>query len=257
MGLLGLGGGGGAMLSFIVPAYNEELLLGRTLEAIHASARTLNVSYEIIVADDASVDRTAAIAQEAGAVVVGVRHRQIAATRNSGARAARGDPLFFVDADTLVTPQVVRAALRALRRGVVGGGCSIRFDGRVPPYIRLLLPLATPLMRVLGLAGGCFLFCTRRAFTAAGGFSEELFAAEEAAFAAALKRQGRFVVLRESVTTSGRKTRTHSAWSILATLVRLGLFGPRTFRQREDLWYGERRADPDGAALADFPAQTR
>ena len=78
------------MISFIVPAYNEERLLGRTLAAIHTAARELGRPYELIVADDASTDGTAAVACESGARVVGVRFRQIARVRNAGAAAAVG-----------------------------------------------------------------------------------------------------------------------------------------------------------------------
>jgi glycosyltransferase involved in cell wall biosynthesis len=120
------------VISFVVPAYNEELLLGATLRRLNAAAETLGESHEIIVADDASSDRTVAVAKEHGARVVEVAHRQIAATRNSGARAAKGDFLIFVDADTLVDAPVVRAALQAMRNGAVGGGCDFQFDGRVP-----------------------------------------------------------------------------------------------------------------------------
>ncbi|HJT45077.1 MAG TPA: glycosyltransferase, partial [Chthoniobacterales bacterium] len=88
------------MLSFIVPAYNEEFELPSTLEAIRSAAN--GRAHEIIVADDASTDRTSAIGREAGAKVVFIDRRQIAAARNAGARAAGGDVLFFVDADTRI-----------------------------------------------------------------------------------------------------------------------------------------------------------
>jgi glycosyltransferase involved in cell wall biosynthesis len=235
------------MISFVVPAYNEELLLGRTLAAIAEAGRTLGEPFEIVVVDDASTDRTAAVAREHGARVLPVHHRQISATRNAGAGAANGSILIFVDADTVVSAAVVLAAVDALRSGAVGGGCAIRFDGRLPLYGRLLAAITVPLYRVLGFASGCFLFCTREAFIAAGGFDEDLFGAEEAVLSRALHRQGRFVVLRESVTTSGRKLRAHSAREVLGLLARLALTGRRSLRSREglEIWYGERRADPE------------
>ena len=157
------------MISFIVPAYNEEALLGRTLAAVHHAARALGESFEVVVADDASTDRTAEVARANGARVVPVNNRQIAATRNAGAKAASGELLVFVDADTLVTPAVVAAAVKAMRAGAVGGGSGFRFDGRLPLYGRIMEAVAAPLYRVMGLASGCFLFCTRTAFVAAGG----------------------------------------------------------------------------------------
>ena len=93
------------------------------------------------------------------------------------------------------------------------------------------------------LAAGCFVFCWRSAFAATGGFDERLFASEELAFSGALKRQGRFVVLREAVLTSGRKARMLSGRQTLCLLLRLAWRGPAAVRQREglELWYGGQR----------------
>ncbi len=74
------------VISFVVPAFNEERLLPATLEAIHVAGQATGTDYEVIVVDDESSDGTADLAAAAGARVVHVRHRQIAATRNAGAR---------------------------------------------------------------------------------------------------------------------------------------------------------------------------
>jgi glycosyltransferase involved in cell wall biosynthesis len=234
------------VISFIIPAHNEEALLGRTLLALHESARALGEPYEIIVANDASTDRTGAIALEHGARVVAVNRRQIAATRNAGARAATGEIFLFVDADTVVTKRVLRAAVRALRNGVVGGGSTVRIDGRLPIYAVVMDRLLPLLQQAIGLAGGCFLFCTRQAYFAAGGFNETLYVAEEVAFSTRLKRQGRFVIVPEFVITSGRKLRVHTALDLLRLFVRLALRGPQALQRREGLeyWYGPREALP-------------
>ena len=233
------------MISFIIPAHNEEALLGRTLSALHESAKVLSETYEVIVANDASTDRTAAIALEHNARVVASNRRQIAATRNAGVTAATGDLFIFVDADTVVTPRVLRAALRVLRGGAVGGGCSIRIDGRLPPYAMVLERLLQVVSPWIGLAGGCFLFCTRQAYLSAGGFNEAFYAAEEIAFAQRLKRQGRFVILREFVITSGRKLRANTGLELLGLCVGLALGGSQSLRRREGLefWYGPRKDD--------------
>src|SRR5262245_4141770 len=128
------------MISYIVPAHNEQTCLGRTLPAIHESARATGQDYEIIVVDDASTDATADVARRHGATVLPVKHRQIAATRNSGARAARGERLFFVDADTTINPRAVAAALQSMDKGAVGGGAPtwLGKDEIVPLYGRLV-----------------------------------------------------------------------------------------------------------------------
>ena len=79
------------MISFIVPAHNEEACLARTLPAIHEAARVVGHPYEVIVVDDASTDATAEVARENNARVVSVKHRQIAATRNA-AKQNPSDP---------------------------------------------------------------------------------------------------------------------------------------------------------------------
>ena len=113
-----------------------------------------------------------------------------------------------------------------------------------------MMPFLVVAFRTLGLAAGCFVFCTRTAFEAVGGFDETYFGGEEIIFSRAMKKQGRFVVLRHPVVTSGRKLRTHSPIEVWAFLIRTALRGPKGVRQREgmDLWYAPRRRDPkDGA----------
>jgi glycosyltransferase involved in cell wall biosynthesis len=228
------------MISFIIPAHNEELCLPGTLDALLAAANRVERPYEVIVVNDSSTDRTAEIARERGARVIDVEHRQIAATRNAGARAARGDILFFVDADTQANLAVIRAALTALGRGAVGGGCHFRYAGPIPWWAHLLLPIGNAGGRLLGVVGGAFLFCRRADFEAIGGFSERYYAAEEVVFTRALRRRGRFVIPRTMVLTSNRKIRTIGLRRALAELFRFAIRGPEFYTSRDGLglWYG-------------------
>lgn len=171
--------------------------------------------------------------------------RQIAAARNAGAQVANGEFLIFVDADTLVSSNVIQAALQALSSGTIGGGATVRFDGPIPIYAKLLLPAVLWGSRLIGMASGCFIFCTKTAFQAAGGFDTNLYAAEEAVLSRALRKQGTFQILKTPVTTSGRKLRTYSARQILGTLTKLAFLGRRGLRDRSRLgiWYEPRRPD--------------
>ena len=231
------------MLSFIVPAHDEAELIGATLDALHTAARTLQLDYEIIVVDDASTDATAAIAGAAGARVLPVACRHIAATRNAGAHVAAGERLVFVDADTHVDAVVVAAAIAAMDRGAVGGGSAVRLLGDVKWSERVFTALLIQVFRFTGIAPGCFLFCTRPAFEAAGRFDERLYAAEDVALSRALARHGRFVILREAVLTSDRKLRTFGVAEHLRLGLQLLLRGRRVLRSREHLalWYDKRR----------------
>jgi glycosyltransferase involved in cell wall biosynthesis len=232
------------LISFIVPAHNEEQLLGATLDAISGAARSLHHPFEIVVVDDASTDRTTEVAIRHGASVVPIRLRQISGARNAGAKASRGDVLIFVDADTVVSTSVVRAALEALKKGAVGGGARLQWDGALPWWARILVTMTDWAMRLAPFAAGCFVFCTRAAFDAAGGFDERLYAAEELFFSRALKRHGRFVMIQETVITSARKVRTHSVFEFLrltAGFARRG-FGVLRDRSYLTLWYDDGRA---------------
>jgi glycosyltransferase involved in cell wall biosynthesis len=234
------------VISFIIPAHNEEALIGQTLAALQQSARNLGEPYEIIVANDASTDRTGQIALEHGVRVVVVNHRQIAATRNSGAAEASGEWLIFVDADTTVNEAVLAAAIRQLRTGAVGGGCCVRFDGQVPFYARVLERVLPPVLWLIRLAPGCFLFCTRTAYRDAGKFDESFYFAEEVDLVKKLRRRGRFVILNEYVITSARKLRTRSPWDLVRLGIQLALGGQKSRWRREglDYWYGPRESDP-------------
>jgi glycosyltransferase involved in cell wall biosynthesis len=235
------------MLSFVVPAHNEEASVAAVVAAIASAAAAAEAEHEILVVDDASTDATAERAAGAGARVVPVAYRQIAATRNAGARAAHGDVFVFVDADTLIGADVVAALLRVLAAGAIGGGAAIRFDEPVPRWVKWTLPAFLWLFRRLRYTGGCFLFSTRAAFEAVGGFDETLYASEELTLCRALKQRGEFVILRESVLTSGRKMRTYGAGEILKSALRIAFAGRAGVldRSRLDIWYAPRRPDPN------------
>lgn len=234
------------MVSLIVPAHNEAAVLGETLRVLRASADALargGTPYELIVVDDDSSDETPRIARQYGATLVQTIRRQIAGARNVGAAAARGGVLIFVDADTHVPPETLRAAVAAIEEGAVGGGARLRADERTPFWLAKLALVTIAVMSMFRWAAGCFFFVRRDAFVAVGGFDERYFATEEIVLSRALKRRGRMVIVREPVTTSGRKGRMYGAGLHLAQLWRLVRGGRRALQRREglDLWYEGRR----------------
>jgi GT2 family glycosyltransferase len=177
-----------------------------------------------------------------GARVINVNKRQISAVRNAGARAARGDILIFLDADTVLPARTLKAALAALDRGSVGGGARVVFDDPVNPIIHFLSFLFVLVWFSFGWAAGCFIFARRSAFEAVGGFNEDYFIAEELFMSEALRTQGPFTIIRDRVITSARKTRMFTLREIASIMLRIVRRGPDAFRQREglELWYGSR-----------------
>src|SRR5213596_1519820 len=231
------------MTSFIIPAHNEDLELAATLDAIRAAASHSAQRYEIIVIDDASTDGTAEIASRAGARVIRINRQQIAASRNAGGRAAQGEYLFFVDADTRINRVHVTQGLAVLEAGYAGGSARVALDGFIPIWGRVLLRAFGALYFGLNLGAGAFLFTTRRNFEAIGGFDEQYFAGEEVYFSLALRKLGRFKVLREPIVTSGRKLRMYSMRRVFVRLFSIVVGGPNAARSRDklDVWYDGKR----------------
>ena len=231
----------GIVISFIVPAYNEEAELPGTLRAIRSAVA--GYEHEIVLVNDGSTDATGAIGEEFGACVISIQRRQIAAARNAGAAAARGNVFIFVDADTRIGPEHVRGAVEALEPGCAGGGARLATDREIPRWGRIFFWVFTTLYFGLNLGAGAFLFTTRENFFAVGGFDEIYFASEEIFFTIALKRLGRFRLLREPAMTSGRKLRMYSGWKIFTRSLSLIFGGPRGVMSRKklDMWYGGER----------------
>lgn len=230
------------MISFIIPAHNEASSIAACIVAIQQAIQPTNEVHEIIVVDDASADATAEIARNKGAKVISVTHKHIAATRNAGAKAAQGDIFFFIDADTLINPRMLRNALTALKNGAVGGGGVPTFDRPLPLWFYFGYPIFWLIINLLRQPGGSSLFCTRNAYFKTGGFNETYYAAEDAIFVSSLKKQGR-ITLAGTVLTSGRKARTYSLWYFIKFLFVAGLGGVKSLRRRKglDLWYDSKR----------------
>ena len=238
--------------ALIVPAWNEEAVIAQTVGQLRTVAEELGRPYELVVVDDASSDRTAELARAAGARVVRVEKRQIAAVRNAGAAATTAPWLVFVDADTWVPETVLRHALLELGSGAVGGGSRVAFDGRGHPLAEGFFEAFKVLWYSQQLAAGCFLFVRRDAFDAVGGFDERWFAGEEYWLSRALKARGRFAFLHEEVVSSARKQRAGHGIGMLLRLLGLtvlffaGVRRPLQSRKHLGFWYDGTR---EGKAL--------
>jgi glycosyltransferase involved in cell wall biosynthesis len=231
--------------SIIVPAYNEADWLPATLEALNAAMMAQSLKGELIVCNNNSTDITAEIGESHGAKVVFEAHNQISRARNRGAREAQGDYLVFVDADTLISAELLHEALERMHSGeCVGGGAVVAMDRAMKPVERLGLWFWNRLSLTLGLAAGCFLYCRREAFEAVGGFSEAVYASEELWLSRQLRRWGRRCGMRfciigdRAALSSGRKLEWFSPLQQAVMNLSLLLF-PFLLRYRRfcGFWY--------------------
>jgi len=232
--------------SIIIPAYNEEEYLPKTLANLKESMNALSeFSGEIVVTNNNSTDHTAAIAEEFGARVIFEEHRQISRARNAGAKEALGRYLIFIDSDTTISSVLLKKTLRHLVSGkCCGGGTIVEFDGHPPFMAKYGLKIWVFLSRIFKWACGAYVFCTREAFIETGGFDERYYASEEIHFSRALRRWGqkkgkRFVILEEPIISSSRKLVWYSTWEILIMFFGLLLY-LKPFQNRDacyKMWY--------------------
>ncbi len=241
-------------VSVLVPAYNEEVLIERVISQVQLSfTRHPQTSYEVIVCDNNSTDRTAPLAKAKGARVVFESHNQISRARNTAAKAALGPWLIFLDADTYLTPELLGETLGCFRSGkIAGGGSVLKFDRKSIGFVAAALTwLWNRISVTFNLAAGSYLFCYQQAWSDVGGFNEELYASEEIFFSRKIKRWARarrmkFQVLSKApILTSARKMEWYGPWELLTRM--LPLVHPLAVRSRDKcgLWY----VRPDAAKI--------
>jgi len=239
-------------ISVVVPAFNEERLLGETLQSILRAAaefETRGWKWELIVCDNNSTDTTAGVAGMCGARLVFEPVNQIGRARNTGARVAQGEWLLFIDADSRPEPGLFSDVSEAIESGrYLAGGSTVYFESTHRAGLRATR-LWNWLSTTFRLLAGSFIFCKADAFREVGGFDERLYASEEIDLTRKLKRLARkrgkalVILTRHPLWTSDRKLHLYSmrehAWFITKTVFSFS----RTLRRREHCatWYDGRR----------------
>jgi glycosyltransferase involved in cell wall biosynthesis len=239
-------------ISLVVPAYNEEAYLPALLQSVEAARQAYEGGadrIEVIVADNRSTDRTAAIARESGYRAVAVEKRCIAAARNGGANMATGEILCFIDADSRIDPETFNAIDASMQTGKVAIGATGVVPDRTSAGIRATIVIFEFIGRLMGLDTGV-IFCRREDFVAIGGYDETRLAAEDVDLLVRMKaygrKQGRRFVRLPAVKaiTSARKFDAHGDWHAMRIGLRFAwhmLFDKANFdRHAKRYWYDVR-----------------
>ena len=233
--------------SIVIPAHDEEAWLGQCLESVHVASEPFPDLVEIVVVINRCTDHTEQIARDHGAVIARDDSKNLSRIRNAGARAASGEVLVTLDADSSLSPNFLSEVDRLLKGGrVIGGAARFKLD-RMSLGIALTALLMVPLILWYRVAGGA-IWLSRQSFLDLGGFDETRLSFEDVEFARRLKAHGRQqgkgfkILLRAHILTSSRKFDLFGDWYfLLRPWIFLRFFKGADQATADRYWYDVKR----------------
>lgn len=236
-------------MSVVIPAFNEERDIAETLDHLRTAERFLTARtdsvLQILVVDNGSTDRTVAIARDLGVTVLSEPDHNIAKVRNAGARAADHEVLVFLDADTLVPPELLFRIAQAMGESACVGG-AVDAVHRPKRFVsRAYLDLWRAVGILAGMAMGACQFCRRDIFAGLGGYDETLYMGEDVDFfwrlrAFARRRGLETCFIRDlQVVPSARRFDQWPLWRILVLTNPLLILLLRRHRSSWAGWYDQ------------------
>lgn len=181
-------------ISLIIPAYNEERLIGKTLKSVMKAKeyfeRETNKCIEVIIVDNNSSDNTLKICQTYPVKIVKEEIHNIAKVRNTGAKHALGNILCFLDADSQVEVSIfLKIFKRMASNKYIGGGTKFKLDQK-NIFFSLIFVASVLSTHIVGLSG-VLIYTKKSYFSELGGFNQKYYAAEDIDFVIRLRNLGK------------------------------------------------------------------
>jgi glycosyltransferase involved in cell wall biosynthesis len=206
-------------ISVIIPAYNEEQCLPKTLEHIGRALSVAACPSEIIVVDNDSRDKTKQITEAFGAKVFAEKEHNISKVRNTGAANSRGDVLIFIDADTLVPETLFKKIIAVMEdEKCLGGAAAVEYEDFERKLMKFYLLGWKFWGTVFNMKQGAAQFCRKFVFEELEGYDQTIFMGEDVEFYWRLSRFARrnkghlYFVEHPKVMTSARRFDKMSLW---------------------------------------------
>ena len=188
-------------ISVIIPAYNEEERIARTIESVFS--RENGGVEEVIVVDGGSTDRTVNEVQSTSARILSSPQKGRASQMNYGAANAKAELLYFLHADTFPPELFDKKIVDAVAEGDKAGCFRLSFD-RDHPMLNFYA-WCTRFDIDAFRFGDQSLFVNKEFFDSMGGFREDHIVMEDQEMVKRIKKEASFIILTEEVITSSRK----------------------------------------------------
>ena len=188
------------MLSIIIPAYNEETVISKTLDSL--KQQTFQ-DFEIIVIANGCKDKTASIAKRYTQKVITTKALGVANARNYGVKYAKYEQIMFLDADTVLQKDfLARAMTEIKKRNLDVAACKIKSaNGMILVDLGFTIynyfSLISQFFHAYGI--GCCIFSTKTAHKKIKGFDSRITLGEDHAYVDLARKHFKFRILKSVI----------------------------------------------------------
>lgn len=202
-------------VSIVIPAYNEEKYIGNTLFSLLKSEQKTDISYEVILVDNNSTDKTVEVAQKfKDGITLRIIHEKKpgrGVARARGFDEAQGDIILSADADTIFYKGWIEILTKAMKDDVIGVTTSCRINDSsllANSFFNLIQPILMVLYRIFfghfWLSGFSF-GVLKSVYQKSGGFDTSLQAQEDTELSFRVAKFGKIKFINKPVLVSGRR----------------------------------------------------